>query len=115
MKRPVRPGRDRTTGGGWWSSPDPGMVDLAGRRVLVVGYGRVGKLVGDMLTRHDLAWSAVDRDPRLVGTLAAILADVAQRQGIGRDQCLIRLFLMMVCPTTNRSCSGSLITKRWSG
>ncbi|ADG12333.1 cation:proton antiporter domain-containing protein [Caulobacter segnis] len=35
-------------------------------QVLVIGYGRVGKLVGDMLGRHDLPWIAVDRDARLV-------------------------------------------------
>lgn len=35
-------------------------------QVLVIGYGRVGKLVGDMLSRHDLAWIAVERDARLV-------------------------------------------------
>jgi len=35
-------------------------------QVLVVGYGRVGKLVGDMLDRHDLTWIAVERDARLV-------------------------------------------------
>lgn len=35
-------------------------------QVLVIGYGRVGKLVGDMLGRHDLAWIAVERDARLV-------------------------------------------------
>ncbi|WP_309642932.1 cation:proton antiporter [Phenylobacterium sp.] len=35
-------------------------------RVLVVGYGRVGKLVGDMLGRHDIAWVAAERDARLV-------------------------------------------------
>jgi CPA2 family monovalent cation:H+ antiporter-2 len=35
-------------------------------RVLVVGYGRVGKLVGDMLRRHDIPWVAAERDPRLV-------------------------------------------------
>ncbi|MES2033148.1 MAG: cation:proton antiporter [Pseudomonadota bacterium] len=34
--------------------------------VLVVGYGRVGKLVGDMLGRHDIRWVAAERDPRLV-------------------------------------------------
>lgn len=34
--------------------------------VLVVGYGRVGRLVGDMLTRHEIPWVAADRDPRLV-------------------------------------------------
>lgn len=34
--------------------------------VLVIGYGRVGKLVGDMLRRHDIPWVGVERDPRLV-------------------------------------------------
>ena len=35
-------------------------------RVLVVGYGRVGRLVGDMLTRHKLGWVAAEQDSRLV-------------------------------------------------
>lgn len=35
-------------------------------RVLVVGYGRVGRLVGEMLRRHDLAWVAAEKDSRLV-------------------------------------------------
>jgi CPA2 family monovalent cation:H+ antiporter-2 len=35
-------------------------------RVLVVGYGRVGRLVGEMLDRHDFAWVAIDRDSRAV-------------------------------------------------
>ncbi|MDB5472023.1 MAG: potassium transporter TrkA [Caulobacter sp.] len=34
--------------------------------VLVIGYGRVGRLVGDMLGRHDIPWVGIDRDPRLV-------------------------------------------------
>ncbi|HEY9235458.1 MAG TPA: cation:proton antiporter, partial [Phenylobacterium sp.] len=34
--------------------------------VLVVGYGRVGKLVGDMLHRHDIPWVGAERDPKLV-------------------------------------------------
>lgn len=34
-------------GGGWWASMDPGMVDLAGRTVLVVGYGRIGSRVAN--------------------------------------------------------------------
>jgi CPA2 family monovalent cation:H+ antiporter-2 len=33
-------------------------------RVLVIGYGRVGRLVGEMLSRHQIAWAGVDRDPR---------------------------------------------------
>jgi CPA2 family monovalent cation:H+ antiporter-2 len=34
--------------------------------VLVVGYGRVGRLVGEMLTRHEIRWVAVERESRLV-------------------------------------------------
>ncbi|WP_397421518.1 cation:proton antiporter [Phenylobacterium sp.] len=33
--------------------------------VLVVGYGRVGRLVGEMLERHDLPWVAADQNPKL--------------------------------------------------
>jgi CPA2 family monovalent cation:H+ antiporter-2 len=35
-------------------------------RVLIVGYGRVGKLVGEMLSHHDVPYLAVDADPRHV-------------------------------------------------
>ncbi|WP_184715939.1 cation:proton antiporter [Caulobacter sp.] len=35
-------------------------------QVLIIGYGRVGKLVGDMLGRHELSWIGVERDARLV-------------------------------------------------
>jgi CPA2 family monovalent cation:H+ antiporter-2 len=35
-------------------------------RVIIVGYGRVGKLVGDMLARHDIPHLAIDSDPTLV-------------------------------------------------
>jgi CPA2 family monovalent cation:H+ antiporter-2 len=35
-------------------------------RVLIAGYGRVGRLVGEMLGRHELAWVAVERDARSV-------------------------------------------------
>ncbi|TXL82218.1 potassium transporter TrkA [Vineibacter terrae] len=37
-------------------------------RVLIVGYGRVGKLVGEMLSRHDVPYLAVDGDPRVVAS-----------------------------------------------
>jgi D-3-phosphoglycerate dehydrogenase / 2-oxoglutarate reductase len=33
--------------GGWWFPQGPGMVDLAGRTVLVVGYGRIGSRVAN--------------------------------------------------------------------
>jgi len=39
-------------------------IGEAGPSVLVVGYGRVGKLVGDMLERHDIPWIGADRDAR---------------------------------------------------
>jgi len=35
-------------------------------RVLVVGYGRVGRLVGDMLGRHGIGWVAAELDAKLV-------------------------------------------------
>ena len=34
-------------------------------RVLIAGYGRVGRLVGEMLRRHEIAWVAVEQDARL--------------------------------------------------
>jgi CPA2 family monovalent cation:H+ antiporter-2 len=42
-------------------APDP-----ATPRVLVVGYGRVGKLIGGMLSRHEIPWIAAERDPKLI-------------------------------------------------
>lgn len=35
-------------------------------KVLVVGYGRVGRLVGDMLRRHEIPWVGAELDARLV-------------------------------------------------
>jgi CPA2 family monovalent cation:H+ antiporter-2 len=35
-------------------------------RVIIVGYGRVGALIGDMLTRHKISYIAVDSDAKLV-------------------------------------------------
>jgi CPA2 family monovalent cation:H+ antiporter-2 len=35
-------------------------------KALVVGYGRVGQLIGDMLAEHDVPYIAVDRAPGLV-------------------------------------------------
>jgi len=34
-------------------------------RVIVVGYGRVGALIGDMLTRHQIPFLAIDTDPEV--------------------------------------------------
>ena len=34
--------------------------------MLVIGYGRVGRMVADMLDRHEIPWVAAERDARLV-------------------------------------------------
>jgi len=46
-------------------APEPAL-GAAPPRVLVVGYGRVGHLVGEMLHTHDIAWVAAEADHRLV-------------------------------------------------
>ena len=45
---------------------EPSAAPAESSAVLVAGYGRVGKLVGDMLSRHDIPWMAAERDVRLV-------------------------------------------------
>jgi K+:H+ antiporter len=35
-------------------------------RVIIVGYGRVGALISDMLARHNVAYIAVDSDAKLI-------------------------------------------------
>ena len=62
----MRLGGRRLGGEGVAVEPAPAPADGASPRVLVVGYGRVGKLVGEMLRRHDIAWVAAERDPKLV-------------------------------------------------
>ncbi|MDR3509693.1 MAG: cation:proton antiporter, partial [Caulobacteraceae bacterium] len=63
-----------------WATPAPQTVEPQtpepdeAPKVLVVGYGRVGKLVGDMLGRHQIPWVAVDRDARS--------AETARRAGL---------------------------------
>lgn len=47
------------------AAPEPPPADGAAR-VLIVGFGRVGRLVAEMLDRHDIPWLAVERDTRLV-------------------------------------------------
>jgi len=47
--------------------PESDQAGPAGEpRVLIAGYGRVGRLVGEMLSRHEIAWVAVEQDSRLV-------------------------------------------------
>jgi len=46
--------------GGWWPSRDLRMVDLAGRRALVVGYGRIGTRVAQYLKAFRMEVSVLD-------------------------------------------------------
>jgi monovalent cation:H+ antiporter-2, CPA2 family len=45
---------------------EPDAQTPEGPRVIVAGYGRVGRLVGEMLAWHGIAWVAADQDSRLV-------------------------------------------------
>jgi CPA2 family monovalent cation:H+ antiporter-2 len=40
--------------------------DVAAGRVVIVGYGRVGALIGEMLSRHDIPFVAIDDQVKLV-------------------------------------------------
>lgn len=58
-------------------------------RVLVVGYGRVGRLVGDMLRRHEIAWVGAELDAKLVeqgrrGGEAIYFGDAAREEFLMR-------------------------------
>jgi len=65
----------------------------------LVGYGRVGRLVADMLKRHDIPFIAVDGDPLLVGQARAEgapiywgnaqRAEFLRRCGIARARALV--------------------------
>jgi CPA2 family monovalent cation:H+ antiporter-2 len=44
----------------------PGPEDPDRPLVLIAGFGRVGRLVSDMLSRHEVAWVAVDNDAKVV-------------------------------------------------
>ena len=43
-------------------TPDPGIAEAEPGRVLLIGFGRVGRLVAEMLARHDRPYLALDAD-----------------------------------------------------
>ncbi|MBO9707080.1 MAG: cation:proton antiporter [Caulobacter sp.] len=65
-KGAVAPPTEAPEGVAGYEPPSESVGQEGQGRVLVVGYGRVGRLVGDMLDRHDLPWIAIDRDPGFV-------------------------------------------------
>ncbi|ATQ69004.1 MULTISPECIES: cation:proton antiporter domain-containing protein [Methylosinus] len=62
--------------------------DVAAGRVVIVGYGRVGALIGEMLGRHDIPFVAIDNQVKLV----------AEKRDAGVDifwgNCMRREFLL---------------------
>src|SRR5690606_24657213 len=46
--------------------PEAPATEPEGAAVLVVGYGRVGQLVGEMLDRHNIPWVGAERDARSI-------------------------------------------------
>ncbi|MCA1952235.1 MAG: cation:proton antiporter [Hyphomicrobiales bacterium] len=74
-------------------------ADPGGAPVIVVGYGRVGQLVADMLERHRVPVVAVDSDPELVARLRArglsihfgdgSRPELLRRLGVGEARALV--------------------------
>ena len=58
-------------GGAGPAEAQPPAVGEEAPHVLVIGYGRVGRLVGDMLDRHEIPWIAIDRNTRAVESARA--------------------------------------------
>lgn len=61
-------------------------------QALILGYGRVGRLVGAMLSRHDVPWLALDADPALV-TQARGGGDPVIYGNVGNAELLAKLHL----------------------
>jgi CPA2 family monovalent cation:H+ antiporter-2 len=78
--------------------PEPGFEGHA-PEAIIVGFGRVGQLVGDMLAAHGLRYLAVDSDPVLVRKLRgekreiywgnALRAELLARCGLAKARALI--------------------------
>jgi CPA2 family monovalent cation:H+ antiporter-2 len=59
----ARIGGERSQGPKLAAAPEPA---ASAPRVLIAGYGRVGRLVGDMLARHEIPWVAAEQNQTLV-------------------------------------------------
>ena len=79
-------------------------------RVIIVGYGRVGALIGDMLARHQVSYIAVDFDAKLAARARAEGApiyfgdatrpDFLQRCGVDKARALV---VTMDAPRANEA------------
>jgi CPA2 family monovalent cation:H+ antiporter-2 len=50
----------------FWLATTSVTMALIGKNVIVVGYGRVGKVVCDFLKEHEIAYIATDNDPQVI-------------------------------------------------
>ncbi|ODU68354.1 MAG: sodium:proton exchanger [Novosphingobium sp. SCN 66-18] len=71
------------------ASADLPRAEPAGDRAVILGFGRVGRLVGEMLAAHDAPYIAIDSDPRLVrearlARLPVLFGNVASETVIDR-------------------------------
>jgi CPA2 family monovalent cation:H+ antiporter-2 len=69
--------------------PQPEQDDPAEARAIIVGCGRVGRLVADMLAEHGQAYVAIDSDAGLIvdarrGGYKAVFGDAARGDALGR-------------------------------
>ena len=69
--------------------PQPELGDPAQARAIIVGCGRVGRLVADMLDAHDQAYVAIDSNAELVADARrsgykAVFGDAARGNALGR-------------------------------
>ncbi|MFN3352791.1 MAG: cation:proton antiporter [Brevundimonas sp.] len=84
-RRVIRKGPDEETAPG----PEAEAEALLERRVLIVGYGRVGRIVSELLSEHDQGWLAVDADPATVSAarregLPVVFGDAARPEMLKR-------------------------------
>ncbi len=81
------------------AAPQPSPGDEEQARAIIVGFGRVGRLVADMLITHDRPYIAIDSDADLIGEGArdgykavfgnAAHADALARLGVGQATAVI--------------------------
>lgn len=91
VKRRIEPNEDVT------DAPDQGPTEQP--RVVIVGYGRVGRLVGELLREHDVPYASVDADASLVAQARregaavwygdAARPDMLQRLGLAEARAVI--------------------------
>ena len=62
----ARRARSRPAAAARDAPPEEAPPESEERRVIIVGYGRVGALIGDMLDMHQIPFIAVDADVRVV-------------------------------------------------